>query len=74
MRKKKLNLNLNLLKSANLVRMSDVEILGKPLYRSRKLQDEEQNSSNQQKAKQQSTDPDLQYERDEKDWWWCEDV
>ena len=54
--------------------MSDVEILGKPLYRSRKLQDEEQNSSTQQVSKKRPTDPDLQYERDEKDWWWCEDV
>jgi hypothetical protein len=74
MRKKKLNLNLNLLNSANLVRMSDVEILGKPQYRSRKLQDEEQNSSTQQESKKRPTDPDLQYERDEKDWWWCDDV
>jgi hypothetical protein len=74
MRKKKLNLNLNLLKSANLVRMSDVEILGKPLYRSRKLQDEEQNSSTQQESKKRLSDPDLQYQRDEKDWWWCDDV
>ena len=54
--------------------MSDVEILGKPLYRSRKLQDEEQNSSTQQESKKQLSDPGLQYERDEKDWWWCEDV
>ena len=54
--------------------MSDVEILGKPLYRSRKLQDEEQNSSTQQESKKRLTDPDLQYERDEKDWWWREDV
>ena len=54
--------------------MSDVEILGKPLYRSRKLQDEEQNLSNQQESKKRPTDPDLQYERDEKDWWWCEDL
>ena len=54
--------------------MSDVEILGKPLYRSRKLQDEEQNLSNQQESKKRLSDPDLQYERDEKDWQWCEDV
>ena len=54
--------------------MSDVEILGKPLYLSRKLQDEEQNLSTQQESKKQLTDPDLKYERDEKDWWWCEDV
>ena len=54
--------------------MSDVEILGKPLYRSRKLQDEEQKLSTQKESKKQPTDPDLQYERDEKDWWWCDDV
>ena len=54
--------------------MADVEILGKPLYRSRKLQDEEQKSSTQQELKKRLTDPDLQYERDEKDWWWREDV
>ena len=54
--------------------MSDVEILGKPLYRSRKLQDEEQNLSNQQESKKRLSESDLQYERDEKDWWWCEDV
>ncbi len=54
--------------------MSDVEILGKPLYRIRKLLDEEQNLSNQQESKKRLPDPDLQYERDEKDWWWCEDA
>jgi hypothetical protein len=54
--------------------MSNVEILGKPLYRSRKLQDEEQKSSNQQESKKRPTNPDLQYERDRKDWWWCEDM
>ena len=54
--------------------MSDVEILGKPQYRSRKLKDEEQNLSNQQESKKRLSESDLQYERDEKDWWWCEDV
>ena len=54
--------------------MSDVEILGKPQYRSRKLKDEEQNLSNQQESKKRLSVPDLQYERDEKDWWWCQDV
>jgi len=54
--------------------MSDVEILGKPLYRSRKLQDEEQNLSTQKESKKRLSNPDLQYERDEKDLWWCEDV
>ncbi len=54
--------------------MADVEILGRPQYRSRKLRDEEQNLSNQQESKKRLTDTDLEYERDEKDWWWCEDV
>jgi hypothetical protein len=54
--------------------MSDVEILGRPKYRSRKSQDEEQNLCTQQESKKRLTDPDLQYERDDKDWWWCEDV
>jgi hypothetical protein len=54
--------------------MADVEILGRPQYRSRNLQDEEQNLSTQKESKKRLTDPDLEYERDEKDWWWCEDV
>lgn len=55
--------------------MSDVEILGKPQYRSRKLQDEqEQNQIPSKESKKRPTDPDLEYERDEKDWWWCDDV
>ena len=54
--------------------MSNIEILGRPKYRSRKLQDEEQNLSTQQKSKKRLTDPDLEYERDEKDWSWYEDV
>ena len=54
--------------------MADVEILGRPQYRSRKLNDEEQNSPSQQESKRRLSDLDLQYERDEKDWWWCEDV
>ena len=54
--------------------IADVKILGRPQYRSRKLQDEEQNLSTQKESKKRLTDPDLEYERDEKDWWWCEDV
>ena len=54
--------------------MADVEILGKPLYRSRKLQEQEQNSSSQQESNKRLSDPDLEYERDEKDWRWCDDV
>jgi len=30
--------------------------------------------STQKESKKRLTDPDLEYERDEKDWWWCEDV
>jgi len=57
------------------VRMADVEIIGRPKYRSLKLQKEqEQNSSMEKESKKRLSDPDLQYERDEKDWWWCEDV
>jgi len=54
--------------------MADIEILGRPQYRSRKLQDEEQNLSTQQESKKRLTYPDLEYERDEKVCWWCEDV
>jgi hypothetical protein len=54
--------------------MSNIEILGRPQYRSRKLQNEEQNLSTQKESKKRLSDSDLQYERDEKDWWWCEDV
>lgn len=54
--------------------MSELEILGRPQYRSRNLQDEGQDLSAQRKSKKRPTDPDLQYERDAKDWWWCDDV
>jgi hypothetical protein len=54
--------------------MADVEILGKPQYRSRKLQEERQNLSTHQESMQRIIEPDLEYERDEKDWWWCEDI
>lgn len=58
--------------------MSDVEILGRPLYRlvKHKLQDE-QNPLVQLKSKESKkplTYSDIEYERDESDWWWCEDV
>ncbi len=55
--------------------MSDVEIVGKPQYRSRKLQEEqERNQSTQKESKKRPTNPDIEYERDERDWWWCDDV
>ena len=58
--------------------MSDVEILGRPLYRpvKQKLQNE-QSPLVQIKSKQSKstlTYTDIEYERDDKDWWWCEDV
>lgn len=58
--------------------MSNVEILGRPLYRpvKDKLQ-EEKNPLVQMKSKESKkslTHTDIEYERDEKDWWWCEDV
>ena len=58
--------------------MSDVEILGRPLYRpiKNRLQ-EEQSSLVQTKSNELKKTPlntDVVYERDEGDWWWCEDV
>jgi hypothetical protein len=58
--------------------MSDVEILGRPLYLpvKHRLQDE-QSPLVQIKSKQSKstlTYTDIEYERDEKDWWRCEDV
>ncbi len=58
--------------------MSDIDILGRPLYLpiKHKLQDE-QSSLVQIKSKQSKstlTYTDIEYERDEKDWWWCEDI
>lgn len=58
--------------------MDDVEILGRPSYRPDKHRlQEEQNPLVQLKLKE-SKKPlpytDIEYERDEKDWWWCEDV
>ena len=55
--------------------MSDPEILGRPQYCSRKLKEEQkQNSSIHKESEKRPSDPDLEYERDEKDWWWCDDV
>ena len=58
--------------------MSDVDILGRPLYHpvKHKLEDE-QSPLVQIKSKQSKstlTYTDIEYERDDKDWWWCEDV
>ena len=56
-------------------RMGNIEILGRPQYRSRKLQEEqEQNQATRKESKKRPADTDLEYERDAKDWWWCDDV
>jgi hypothetical protein len=55
--------------------MSDLELLGRPQYCSRKLKEEQkQNSSIHKESEKRPSDPDLEYERNEKDWWWCDDV
>lgn len=58
--------------------MSDVEILGRPLYRpvKHRLQ-EDQNSLDHLKSKESKktlANTEIEYVRDEKDWWWCEDI
>ena len=58
--------------------MNDIDILGRPLYLpiKHKLQDE-QSPLVQIKSKQSKstlTYTDIKYERDENDWWWCEDI
>ncbi len=57
--------------------MSDVEILGRPLYRpiKHKLQ-EDRNPIDQIKSRESNkplTYSDIEYVRDERDWW-CDDV
>jgi hypothetical protein len=62
--------------------MSNVEIIGKPKYRPTKSIDRtEQNLTEKRirnlteyRREKKSTPVDLVYERDDKDWWWCEDV
>ena len=55
--------------------MVNIEILGRPQYRSRKLQEEQkQNKATRKESKKRPADNDLEYERDAKDWWWCDDV
>ena len=58
--------------------MSNIEILGRPLYLPVKnLLHEQYSPLVQIKSKPSKTTltyTDLQYERDEKDWWWCDDV
>ena len=58
--------------------MSDVEILGRPLYRPVKNRLQESSNSlvqnKPEESKKTSSNTDTVYERDEGDWWWCEDV
>lgn len=58
--------------------MSDVEILGRPLYRSVKNRLQESRNPLDQlisnESKKTPLNTDVVYERDEGDWWWCEDV
>lgn len=55
--------------------MGIIEIIGKLKDRSWKLEEErEQSTSYQKESKKRLSDPDLEYKRDEKDWWWCDDV
>ncbi len=55
--------------------MIDPEILGRPQYCSCEIKEKQrQNSSFHKESEKRPSDPDLEYERDEKDWWWCDDV
>jgi hypothetical protein len=55
--------------------MGNIEIISKLKYLSRKLeQEQEQSTSHQKESKKRRSDPDIEYKRDEKDWWWCDDL
>lgn len=58
--------------------MSDIEILGRPLYRpvKYKLKDDQKplDQTKSKEIKKAPHDSEIKYVRDEKDWWWCEDV
>ncbi|NBR15223.1 MAG: hypothetical protein EBU01_11705 [Crocinitomicaceae bacterium] len=62
--------------------MNDVEIIGRPKYRPTKLNDRTEQTLTEKSIRnlseyrrEKSFIPvDFVYERDEKDWWWCEDV
>jgi hypothetical protein len=63
--------------------MSNIEILGRPLYHPKKsVIDRAEQSQTEKRIRELSEQrrelpmrpTDLVYERDEKDWWWCEDV
>ena len=48
--------------------MDNIKILDRPQYPSRKLQEEqEQNQATRKESKKRPTDPDLEYEQNEKD-------
>ena len=62
--------------------MSNVEILGRPKYRPTKSVDKTEQSLTEERIRNLSERNknnehrpiDLAYKRDEKDWWWCDDV
>jgi len=63
--------------------MADVEILGRPLYRPKKsVFDRTEQSRTEQRIRELSEQrrelpmrpTGLVYVRDERDWWWCEDI
>lgn len=58
--------------------MNDVEILGRPLYRpvKHKLQGDQKllDQLQSKESKKTQADSEIEYVRDEKEWWWCEDV
>jgi hypothetical protein len=62
--------------------MSDVEIIGKSKFRPTKLVDWTEQSQTEKRIRnlsehrreKKSVPVNLVYERDENDWWWCEDV
>ncbi len=55
--------------------MANVNFLELLQQRSRKFQDEqEQSQVIRNESKKKRPEPDQRYERDEADWWWCDDV
>ncbi len=58
--------------------MCDVEILGRPLYLpvKHKLKENQKHLDQLQSRESKKTllDSEIEYARDEKDWWSCEDV
>lgn len=55
--------------------MGIIEIIVKSKHRPQKLEEEQElSTSNQRESKKRLSDSDLEYKRDEKDWWWCDDI